>query len=335
MALQKLRIVYMGTPEFAIAPLEALLEHGFDVAAVVSSPDKPAGRGMKMHQPAVARFALAKGLPLLQPPDLKAEAFIEQLRALRADLFIVVAFRKLPQVVWQMPGYGTFNLHASLLPQYRGAAPINRAVMNGETETGITTFFLSDSIDTGKIILQESIPILFEDTAGVLHDRMMIHGAAMVVRTAQAIADSDFTLTAQDKVAVAAEALKIAPKIFKEDCRINWVRPARDIYNQIRGLSPFPGAFTYLRSPGGRILQLKIFISHIEAGDPIAGNLTCDGKSFLKIAATDGFIVVDELQLEGKKRMHIQEFLRGFQVDNQWRISTTLEFQSPDSQKND
>ena len=333
--MRKLRIIYMGTPEFAIAPLDALLNHGFDILAVVSSPDKPAGRGMKMQQPVLARYALDKGLPLLQPSDLKAEAFIDQLRSFQANLFVVVAFRKLPLVVWQIPEYGTFNLHASLLPQYRGAAPINRAIMNGETETGITTFFLAEAIDTGNIIFQETIPILFEDTAGDLHDRLMIKGAAMVVRTVQAIADSDFTLVAQDKIIGEAEALKIAPKIFKGDCLINWEQPALNIYNQIRGLSPFPGAFTYLKSPGGRNRQLKIFISHIEDANPeFVGNLLTDGKSYLKIAAKDGLIVADELQLEGKKRMHTSEFIHGFQLDTQWRICTTQEFQSSDSQIN-
>ena len=334
--MRKLRIIYMGTPEFAIAPLAALLDYGFDVVAVVSSPDKPAGRGMKLQQSAVARYALDKGLPLLQPADLRAESFIAQLNSFRANLFVIVAFRKLPGVVWQIPEYGTFNLHASLLPQYRGAAPINRAVMNGETETGITTFFLADAIDTGKVIFQETVPIGFEDNAGDLHDRLMIKGAALVVRTVQAIADLDFTSTAQEEISVAAETLRIAPKIFKDDCLINWEQPALEIYNKIRGLSPFPGAFTYLRAPGGRILQLKIFASHLETGRPaFAGNLISDGKSFLKISANDGFIVADELQLEGKKRMLITDFMRGFQWDSLWRICTKQEIQSPDSEKND
>lgn len=333
--MQKLRIIYMGTPEFAIAPLDALLGHGLEIVAVVSSPDKPAGRGMKMQQSALAHFALDKELPLLQPSDLKAVEFIDQLRSFHANLYIVVAFRKLPQVVWQMPKYGTFNLHASLLPQYRGAAPINRVIMNGETETGITTFFLADAIDAGKIIFQESVPVLFEDTAGDLHDRLMVKGAALVVRTAQAIADSDYTLMAQDKIKGAKEVLQVAPKIFKEDCLINWEQPTLNIYNHIRGLSPFPGAFTFLKSPGGQIMKLKIFVSHIEIGiPPIAGKLHTDGKLFLKIATPDGFIVADELQLEGKKRMRTSEFMRGFHLDSQWKICTALEFPGPDSQKN-
>ena len=333
--MRKLRIVYMGTPEFAIAPLDALLKHGFDIAAVVSAPDKPAGRGMKMQQPALAHFAQSKAIPLLQPSDMKDEAFLGHLRSFNANLFIVVAFRKLPGVVWQLPEFGTFNLHASLLPQYRGAAPINRAIMNGETQTGITTFFIADAIDTGKIILQEAVPILFEDTTGDLHDRLMNEGAALVVRTAQAVAASDFTLLAQDEIMVPAEALKIAPKIFKEDCLINWEQPVMNIYNQIRGLSPFPGAFTYLRSPAGRVLQLKLFAAHIEEGHPAcAGNLLSDGKSFLKITAKDGFIVADELQLEGKKRLRMSEFMRGFQLDSQWRICTASELQDQNSHKN-
>lgn len=334
--MHKLRIVYMGTPEFAIAPLKALLDDGLEIVAVVSSPDKPAGRGMKMKQSALAHFALDKGLPLLQPSDLKDAAFLEHLRSFHANLHIVVAFRKLPAVVWQMPQYGTFNLHASLLPEYRGAAPINRVIMNGETETGITTFFLADAIDTGKIIFRERVPVLFTDTAGDLHDRLMIKGAALVVKTAHAIADSDFTLTTQDKIRDATEALKVAPKIFKEDCLINWDQPALNIYNHIRGLSPFPGAFTFLKSSGGQIMKLKIFISHIEIGNTaFAGNFLTDDKSFLKIATADDFIVADELQLEGKKRMKTSEFMRGLHIDSQWRICTTQEFPSSENQKKD
>jgi len=333
--MRKLRIVYMGTPEFAIAPLDALLENGFDVAAVVTSPDKPKGRGMKMQQSAIARFALAKGLPLLKPPDLKEESFIEHLHSFHANLYIVVAFRKLPKVVWQLPEYGTFNLHASMLPQNRGAAPINRAIMNGETETGITTFFLADAIDTGKIIFQEAVPVLPEDNAGDLHDRLMIRGAALVVRTAQAISDSDFTATAQEEITGAAEVLKTAPKIFKDDCLINWAQPSSQINNQIRGLSPFPGAFTYLRSPGGLTRQLKIFVSQPGAGYPaFPGEILSDGKLILKIATIDGFIEIKELQMEGKKRMLTSEFLRGFQLDSEWKIASIQEIQSPDSEKN-
>jgi methionyl-tRNA formyltransferase len=324
--MRKLRIVYMGTPEFAVAPLEELLRHGFDVVAIISAPDKPAGRGMKVRKSAVAQFAINNNLTLLQPGNLKSESFISELQSFHANLQVVVAFRKLPAIIWQMPEYGTFNLHASLLPQYRGAAPINRAIMNGEEESGVTTFFLTDTIDAGNIIFQEVVPIHPEDNAGDLHDRLMINGASLVVKTAQAIAESSFALKAQENILSEAKELKTAPKIFKGDCQIDWRRSSQEIYNQIRGLSPFPGAFTYFLKPDGQTLLVKLFSSHREEGNPeLHGELITDGKTYLKIATGSGFIHPDELQAEGRKRMHFTEFVRGIHINNSWQTCTPIE----------
>jgi methionyl-tRNA formyltransferase len=326
--VQKLKIIYMGTPEFAVAPLQELLRNGFKVVAVVSAPDKPAGRGMKLRKPAVAKFAEENNLPLLQPVNLKSQDFIDKLKSFEANLQIVVAFRMLPSVIWQMPEYGTFNLHASLLPQYRGAAPINRAIINGEKETGLTTFFLKDTIDTGNIIFSETEPINFKDTAGDLHDRLMAKGASLVVKTAQAIADSSFVLTDQENILSEVKELKTAPKIFKTDCVINWKNNSLVIYNQIRGLSPFPGAYTYFKQPDGKSFLVKVFSSHIEKENPsFPGELFTDGRTYLKISAGDGLIYLDELQLEGKRRMQISEFMRGTQINNSWQTCTPNEIQ--------
>jgi len=316
----------MGTPEFAVAPLSELLRNGFNVVAVISAPDKPAGRGMKLRKSAVAQFASDHNLSLLQPLNLKSENFIAQLQSYQANLQIVVAFRKLPATVWQLPEHGTFNLHASLLPQYRGAAPINRAIMNGEKETGVTTFFLTDTIDTGKIIFQEVVPIHFEDNAGDLHDQLMHKGASLVVKTAQAIADSSYVLTPQENILGEAEELKIAPKIFREDCLIDWTGNSWDIYNQIRGLSPFPGAFTYFMRTDGKTILVKVFSSHMEEFNPtVPGELVTDEKTYLKIATSTGFIKIDELQAEGRKRMDIAEFIRGNHIKSGWQTCTPIE----------
>lgn len=324
--MRNLRIVYMGTPEFAVLPLSELLKNGFNIVAVISAPDKPAGRGMKIQKSAVARFALDNNLPLLQPSNLRDEDFIKELSSFKANLQVVVAFRKLPAVVWQMPEYGTFNLHASLLPQYRGAAPINRAIMNGEEETGVTTFFLTDTIDAGQIIFGETVPIHIEDSAGDLHDRLMIKGAGLVVKTAQAIADSSFVLSSQESILNEAKELKTAPKIFKDDCRINWTKNSQDIYNQIRGLSPFPGAFTNFARPDGQTVFVKVFSSHQEEGvSAEPGKVYTDGKTFLKISTGKGFVHLDELQAEGRKRMHFTEFMRGIQINNSWQTCAPME----------
>jgi methionyl-tRNA formyltransferase len=323
--MQHLRIVYMGTPEFAVAPLKELHKGGYNIVAVISTPDKPAGRGMKMRKSVVAQYAIDNNIPLLQPLNLKSDEFIAQLKSYNANLQIVVAFRMLPAIVWQMPEYGTFNLHASLLPQYRGAAPINRAIMNGESESGVTTFFLTETIDTGKIIFQEKVPVRFEDNAGDLHDRLMKIGASMVVKTAQYIADSSFVLRPQEFFLNEANELKTAPKLFKADCQIDWTKNSLEIYNQIRGLSPFPGAFTYFKKPEGEVIQIKIYSSHIEDGSSMhPSELVTDGKTYLKIATSNGFIQIDELQAEGKKRMSLSEFIRGNPINNGWQTCSTI-----------
>lgn len=303
----------MGTPEFAVASLDSLLQAGFNIIAVVTAPDKPAGRGMKLTESAVKKFAVEKGLHLLQPEKLKDPSFVAQLQLLHADIQVVVAFRMLPEIVWNMPRLGTINLHGSLLPQYRGAAPINWAVINGEKQTGVTTFKLQHSIDTGNILLQERFPIGDDETAGGVHDRMKEIGAAMLVKTIEGLEDGTITERAQSDSAGAAPTnnapLKHAPKIFTETCKIDWQQPAAAIYNLIRGLSPFPAAFTYLNEK-----MLKIYTSKKEITPPAmsTGGYLTDHKTYLKFAAADGFIHVLEIQLEGKKKMLIDEFLRGY-----------------------
>lgn len=303
------RIVFMGTPEFAVASLDALLEAGFLVVGVVTAPDKPAGRGMKLHASAVKEYALERGLPVLQPVKLKDPAFLNQLRDLRADLQVVVAFRMLPEIVWQMPAMGTINVHGSLLPQYRGAAPINWAIINGEKETGVTTFKLQHEIDTGNILLQTTIPVGADETAGELHDRMKTIGAGLLVNTLRQWLAGDLTETRQTQVITEPSLLKHAPKLFTETCRINWNDSAGNIHNFIRGLSPFPGALTLLDGK-----TLKLYRSEKESAihQLPAGTVLSDGSSYLKFACTDGFIRVLELQLEGKKKMSVTDFLRGY-----------------------
>lgn len=303
-----MRIIFMGTPEFAVASLAALLNAGKDIVAVVTAPDKPAGRGRKLQQSAVKEYALTKGIPVLQPEKLRSTDFLAELRALRADLQVVVAFRMLPEVVWDMPTRGTVNLHASLLPQYRGAAPINHAIINGESKSGVTTFLLQHEIDTGHILFSEAVAISPDDTAGDLHDRLMAIGAKLLVKTVNAIANDTAKPIPQDRLAAGA-VLKHAPKIFKEDCIIAWDKPVSMVHNLIKGLSPYPTAYTPL---GGR--TLKIFKADKEETMPKhePGRPYTDGKSFLKFACTDGYIVVKELQLEGKKRMDVNEFLKGY-----------------------
>jgi methionyl-tRNA formyltransferase len=319
MPIEKPRIVFMGTPEFAVASLDALIRAGYPVVGVVTAPDKPAGRGMQLTQSAVKQYAVQKGLTILQPEKLKNPVFQDELRALRADLQIVVAFRMLPESVWNMPPMGTVNLHGSLLPQYRGAAPINWAVINGEKFTGVTTFKLQHAIDTGNILLQESFPIGETDTAGDVHDRMKEIGAALLVRTVEGLAADTLKEIPQGSPEASPAGssgapdqhpqLKAAPKIFTETCRIDWNQPIAHIYNLIRGLSPFPGAFTLLDGK-----NCKIYRSETESGRPsiAPGKYDTDQKTFLRFAAPDGYIRVTELQLEGKKRMKIEDFLRGF-----------------------
>lgn len=316
-----MRIIYMGTPEFAVEPLKLLLENNYNIVAVITVPDKPAGRGQQLQQSAVKKFAIEKGLTILQPEKLKDEFFLEQLRALNADLQIVVAFRMLPEVVWNMPRLGTFNLHGSLLPQYRGAAPINWAVINGDKETGVSTFFLQHEIDTGKIIFQDKVTINESDSAGDIHDRLMIVGAKLVLKTVQAIELNNYPQIDQTQLIEANTVLNNAPKLFKDDCRIDWSKTTTQIYNHIRGLSPYPTAYTELVSPDGNSHLLKVFKTKKEQDLPVTpvGAIDTDAKTYLKITTADGCLSIEELQLAGKKRMLVTDFLRGFPINNQWK----------------
>lgn len=308
--IQSLRIVFMGTPEFAVASLDALLKAGCNIVGVITAPDKAAGRGMQLQQSAVKKYAVEKGLHILQPEKLKDPEFLQQLKALNADLQIVVAFRMLPEVVWNMPPMGSVNLHGSLLPQYRGAAPINWAVINGEKETGVTTFKLKHEIDTGDILLQQSFPIGENETAGEVHDRMKEIGAGLLVKTVKGLAAGSLLETPQDTgYGIRDTEIKHAPKIFTETCRIDFYKTTAQVHNLIRGLSPFPGAFT-----GFNNKTLKIYRTEKETGPLISspGNFETDKKTFLKFACTDGYVQVKELQLEGKKKMAVTDFLRGY-----------------------
>ena len=316
-----LRIVFMGTPDFAVESLRSLVEGGYQVVGVVTMPDKPVGRHQTVLQASpVKRYAEEKGLPVLQPEKLKDPVFLEQLRALRADLQVVVAFRMLPEVVWAMPPMGTFNLHASLLPQYRGAAPINWAIINGETETGLTTFFLQHEIDTGNIIRQVRVPVAPTDSAGDLHDRLMQLGGALVTETVDLIARGDVQTVAQPSPADGV-ALKPAPKIFKETCRIAWCEGVKRAYDFIRGLSPYPAAWTELVE-GDKRLILKVYAAEMETavpGEPV-GTLVTDGRSAMRVALPDGYLRLLSVQLAGKKRMDIADFLRGFHPSGPLRV---------------
>lgn len=308
-----LRIIFMGTPDFAVASLAALVDTGANIVAVVTAPDKPAGRGMKMNSSAVKQFALDRGLKILQPEKLKSPSFIEELQALQADLQIVVAFRMLPEIVWNMPPMGTINLHGSLLPQYRGAAPIHWAVINGEKETGVTTFKLQHAIDTGDILLQESFPIGEDETTGEVHERMKMIGANLLVKTVKGIADGSLKEQPQSATVSDGSSLKHAPKLFTENCQVNWHAAADSIHNLIRGLSPFPGALSVLE---GKVVKLYRSKKEITMHRHNAGTVLSDGKTFLKFACTDGYIHILDLQLEGKKRMAVEDFLRGYRFEN-------------------
>lgn len=306
--LKDLRIVFMGTPEFAVASLHALLQAGCNIVGVITAPDKPAGRGMKLTQSAVKKYAEEKGLYTLQPEKLKNHEFLQELTNLRADLQIVVAFRMLPGVVWNMPPLGTINLHGSLLPQYRGAAPINWAIINGEKQTGVTTFKLQHQIDTGDILLQQTIEISENETAGELHDEMKEVGAALLVKTVAGLAENSLVEQPQK---LADSNVKHAPKIFTETCNIDWNKPTIEVHNLVRGLSPFPGAITRLNEK-----IMKIYKSSIELAshEQQPGTPSSDNKTFLKFATVDGFLHVFDLQLEGKKRMLVEDFLRGYKL---------------------
>lgn len=318
-----IRIVFMGTPDFAVESLKELVENGYNVVGVITAPDKPSGRGQQISESAVKQYAVKQGLRILQPEKLKNPAFISELENLKADLQVVVAFRMLPEVVWAMPPMGTFNLHGSLLPQYRGAAPLNWAVINGETETGVTTFLLSHEIDTGKIMFQEKTPIAENDTVGDIHDRLMIVGAKLVLKTIDALANGEVDAIDQDQLIENPQQIKHAPKIFKEDCRIDWTRDTESVRNLIRGLSPYPAAWTELVHPEKQeVLTAKIYsVVRDNSSLPAApGTLQSDGKKYLRIACPDGWLSVTEIQLSGKKRMKTDELLRGFHDLGSWQI---------------
>lgn len=314
MEKKDLRIVYMGTPEFAVESLKRLVEGGYNVVGVITMPDKPMGRHGSVLQPSpVKAYAVSQGLKVLQPEKLKDEAFLEELRALRADLQIVVAFRMLPEAVWQMPPLGTFNLHASLLPQYRGAAPINWAVINGDTETGITTFFLKHEIDTGEIIYQVRVPIADTDNVGVVYDRLMMLGGDLVLKTVDAILAGNVKTIPQETLS-STEPLRPAPKIFKDTCRIDWTKGVKPVYDFIRGLSPYPAAWTELCEPDSSPVTMKIYESSKEFVEHTfaPGTILTDKKTYFKVASTDGFVHLLSVQLAGKKRMNVTDFLRGY-----------------------
>lgn len=332
MKKEDLRIVYMGTPDFAVEALRQLVEGGYSVVGVITMPDKPAGRGHKIQYSPVKQYALEQNLPLLQPEKLKDEAFVQALREWKADLQIVVAFRMLPEVVWSMPRLGTFNLHASLLPQYRGAAPINWAVINGDTETGITTFFLKHEIDTGEVIQQVRVPIADTDNVEIVHDKLMMLGGKLVVETVDAILNGVVKPVPQEEMAVVGE-LRPAPKIFKETCRIDWNQPVKKVYDFIRGLSPYPAAWSELVSPEGEVVVVKIFETEKYIRNEgkrcrnsrgcfcKVGSIETDGKKYIKVAVPGGFVSVLSLQLPGKKRLKTDELLRGFRLTNEYKMN--------------
>lgn len=313
-----LRIVYMGTPEFAVESLKRLVEGGYNIVGVITMPDKPMGRHGSVLQPSpVKQYAVSQGLKVLQPEKLKDEQFLAELRELKADLQIVVAFRMLPEVVWNMPPMGTFNLHASLLPQYRGAAPINWAVINGDTETGITTFFLKHEIDTGEIIDQVRVPIADTDNVEIVYNRLMMLGGDLVLKTVDAILDGNVKTTPQEELAQ-IEELRPAPKIFKETCRIDWTQRVKKVYDFVRGLSPYPAAWTELHQGEQAPVMLKIFETEKQycSHNYQPGSIDTDKKTYFRIATTDGYLNIHSLQLAGKKRMEVTDFLRGYRFDD-------------------
>lgn len=311
MKKEDLKIVFLGTPDFAVESLRRIVEGGYNVVGVITMPDKPAGRGHKLLQSPVKQYAVEKGLHLMQPVKLKDPEFVEELRSLDADLFIVIAFRMLPEVVWSMPRLGTFNLHASLLPRYRGAAPINWAVINGDTETGVTTFFLKHEIDTGDIIAQERVDILPTDNVGDVHDRLMMLGADLTIDTIESIIDGTLKTVPQEQLIGDTEPTP-APKIFKETCRIDWNRPAREIHNLVRGLSPYPAAWSVLTDDGKEVGSVKIFETQVveSRSECLPGTIVVKGDEMM-VSCLDSALQIKSLQLQGKRRMSVGEFLRG------------------------
>jgi len=317
-----LRCVFMGTPEIAVASLQAMIRDGFPPVCIVTTPDKPAGRGLKMHQSAVRLFALQTSIPVLQPERLSDPEFLQELSGFQPDVIVVVAFRRLPQEVLDIPRIGSFNLHASLLPDYRGAAPIQWAVMNGETETGVTTFMLDKNIDTGKILYQDKVEITEMQTAGEVHDVLMERGAKLVVQTLRSIETGSYQLIEQSDIVKSIGIIHKAPKIFKENCQISWTRGVKETFNMIRGLSPYPGAFTIISSPANQPFVLRVLTSHYEISPAALKNgiLETDGATYLRVSCTDGYIYFRQVQLAGKKLMGIDEFLRGFRMNDAWQV---------------
>ena len=306
----------MGTPAFAVPSLAILVENGYNVVAVITVPDKPAGRGQKLQMSPVKEYALSKNIPVLQPPRLSDPEFIDQLKSYGADLQIVVAFRMLPQLVWSMPPLGTFNLHGSLLPHYRGAAPIQHAVMNGDKMTGVTTFFLKHEIDTGNVILRKEIPIGAEENAGELHDRMMVIGADAVLETVRKIENKDVQPIPQEQFMNNETILHPAPKIFREHCKLDFSKSIADLFNQVRGLSPYPGAFFELQQTNGEVIAVKVFKAKaLPSGTVMTHEIITDNKQFIRVSASDGFLELEEVQVPGRKRMSASELLRGFRFD--------------------
>lgn len=318
------RIIFLGTPEFAVAPLDRLVRKAYNVVAVVTAPDKPAGRGKKLTAPPVKKYAEQNNIPVFQPPKLKDEGFIKSIKELKPDIQVVVAFRMMPKELWSIPSKGTFNLHASILPQYRGAAPINWAIINGEKETGLTTFFIDEKIDTGEVIFREEMEIGENETAGELHDRMMETGSELIEKTVKAIAEGSVQTKPQPMLETDVAELKPAPKIFKEDCRIDWSENGKKIHNLIRGLSPYPSAYSFMKKEGEEKLQVKILRSVFESSehDHNVGEIISNGKSFMKIATPDGYIHIKELKPAGKKTMNIKDFLNGFNNPDEWSLET-------------
>ncbi|MGR3810764.1 methionyl-tRNA formyltransferase [Jiulongibacter sp. NS-SX5] len=311
-----MRIIFMGTPDFAVESLKTLVENNCDVVAVITAPDKPAGRGQKLRETPVKKYAVSQNIPVLQPPKLRNPEFLEELKSFNADLQVVVAFRMLPEVVWDMPTKGTFNLHGSLLPQYRGAAPINWAIINGEKETGVTTFFIEKEIDTGHIMFKETLPIHEDMDAGELHDQMMVLGANLVLKTVRAIEEDNYPQIPQNELFESSEELKPAPKIHKETCEIDWSKNTQDIYNFIRGLSPYPAAWTSLNGLTLKVFKAEKTEEHFD--DAILKEPTqiaTDGKNYLAYKTADGWLKITELQLQGKRRMAVADFLRGYRFD--------------------
>jgi methionyl-tRNA formyltransferase len=307
--MPELRIVFMGTPDFAVPTLQALVEHNYNVVAVVTAPDKPAGRGQKIQQSPVKEYAVSQGIPVLQPTNLKSEAFLEELRNYQANLQIIVAFRMLPEVVWAMPELGTFNIHGSLLPNYRGAAPINWAIINGEKETGVTSFFLKHEIDTGDLIFQDRLPILEEDDFGTMYEKLKYKGAELAVRTVQAIERGEVQPQPQQTTA----ETKHAPKIFKETCEINWNQPAHQVRDFIRGLSPYPAAWTRFDGKTFKIFKTEVLENSVYTLEP--GLIKTDNKTYLHVQTAAGALSILNLQMEGKKRMPVQDLLRGYKFE--------------------